>query len=351
MAAEADDQWGTSMRLAAPKSWLGAAAVTLGLGTAALVAGHGVASAETASTPSPSATSAQHSAGPSGRAVGAAAHPRRTAATPTSSATPATRTTRHADVASLPAAVLETPNRAIPAGHRSAQIPSASVASSIGEPKSVNSRHSPAGGVGTIETPASTDAAQTPYGDIGKWMLRSDNGIANWGGVKYQGKAIYEPINVIIVDPTSTTVLESTQRLNSAMVAAGFPAVPLHSTGFAGTVDGITYSQRPAAGGQAFSDAFSLLPNDHGRVFGPAPGPGGAGYVWTASFSRERIGLYRLIPRHVYVSFGRAREAVRAGLVRAGAVDLGLVYLDSRYSTQTATTGDHDGYAAVIVLT
>lgn len=182
-------------------------------------------------------------------------------------------------------------------------------------------------------------------------MLLSDNGIANWGGVKYQGRTLYEPINVIIVDPTSTTVLESTQRLEAAMVAAGFPAVPLHSTGFAGTVDGITYTQQPAAGGQTFSDGFFLLPNNHGRVFGPAPGPGGAGYVWTASFSRERIGLYRLIPRHVYVSFGRAREAVRAGLVRAGAVDLGLVNLDGGYSTQTATTGDHDGYAAVVVLT
>ncbi len=182
-------------------------------------------------------------------------------------------------------------------------------------------------------------------------MLRSGNEIANWDGLKYRSKTIYEPINVIIVDPTSTTVQESTQRLNAAMAAAGFPAVVLHSTGFAGSIGGITYTQQPAAALRAFSDANFLLPNNHGRVFGPAPGPGGVGYVWTASLSRERIGFYHLLPRHVYVSFGRAREAVRAGLVRAGAIDLGLVDLDNEYSSQAATTGDHDGYAAVIVLT
>jgi hypothetical protein len=302
-------------------------------------------------------------------------------------ATPAIRTTiqtdgtrriaspvQGADVATLSAAALETPNRAIPSEHQSAQIPSASVASSIREPKtvfgrealrapggsgskadiaeSVYRRHAPAGDVVTVETPPTpADTAQTPYGDIGKWMLRSGNEIANWGGVKYRCKTIYEPINVVVVDPTSTTVQESTQRLNAVMAAAGFPAVALHSTGFAGTVDGITYTQQPAAGGQAFSDAFFLLPNNHGRVFGPAPGPGGTGYVWTASFSRERIGFYHLVPRHVYVSFDRAREAVRDGLVRAGAIDLGLVDLDNEYSSPASTTGDHDGFAEVIVLT
>lgn len=347
------------MRLAAPKSWLCAAAVTLGLGAGALVAGHGVASAETASTPSPSATSSQVSAGQSGRATGAAAHPRRTTATPTSVATPATRSTVRTDVSALPATILQTPHRAILSAIRDPQaavgrqalrapaVPGARA--DVAGP--VYSRHSPAGGVVTVQTPPTpADAVQTPYGDIGKWMLRSDNGIANWGGVKYRGKTLYEPINVIIVDPTSTTVLESTQRLNSAMVAAGFPALALHSTGFEGSNSGITYPQQPATALRAFSDAFFLLPNNHGRVFGPAPAPGGVGYVWTASFSRERIGFYRLLPRHVYVSFGRAREAVRAGLVCAGATDLGLVDLDNEYSTQTATTGDHDGYAAVIVL-
>lgn len=278
-----------------------------------------------------------------------------------------------ADVATLSAAVLETRNRAIPSEHQSARIPPASVAFTIRETKtvfgrqavrahgsgskadvteSVYSRHAPAGNLVTVETPPTpADTAQTPYGDIGKWMLRSGNEIADWGGVKYRCKTIYEPINVVIVDPTSTTVQESTQRLNSAMAAAGFPAVVLHSTGFAGTVDGVTYTQQPTAGGQAFSDSFFLLPNNHGRVFGAAPGPGGAGYVWTASFSRERIGFYHLLPRHVYVSFDRAREAVRDGLVRAGAIDLGLVDLDNRYSSPASTTGDHDGYAEVIVLT
>ena len=344
------------MRLVAPKSWLGAAAVTLGLGAAALVAGHGVAFADAQSTSSPSVSTAQHSAGPSDRAAGATVRTRRTAAAPASAVTMTTRTT-----------VLTGDARraAPPSEPRSARVPSASAATAIrattnavGTPKAaahaadrvVNNRHAAARDAVTVAPPLPADTAPTPYGDIGKWMLRTGNEVANWGGVKSGRKTLYEPINVIIVDSSSTTVEESTRRLNAAMAAAGFPAVTIHSTGFAGLIGGITYAQQPAGTLQAYSDANFLLPNNHGRVFGPAPGPGGTGYVWTASFSRERIGLHHLLPKHRYVSFDRAREAVRAGLVRDGATDLGRVDLGNEYSSQTATTGDHDGYATVIVL-
>ena len=210
--------------------------------------------------------------------------------------------------------------------------------------------HVPAGGVDTVEPPSATDTAHTPYGDIGKWMLRSGNQVADWGGVKHGCKTLYEPINIVIVDSTSTSVAQSAQRLDAAMAAAGFPSVAIHSTGFTGLIDGVVYTQVPAGSLQAYSDGNFLLPNNHGRLFGPAPLAGGTGYVWTASFSRERVGLYHLLPKHLYVSFRIAREALRAGLVRAGGTDLGLVNLGNTYSTQAASTGDHDGYAAVVVL-
>jgi len=196
--------------------------------------------------------------------------------------------------------------------------------------------------------PTPADATATPYGDIGKWMLGRNGQLADWPSHPF--KTLYQPINVIIVDSTSTTAAESAAKVNAALTAAGFPAQPIHSTGYQGLIDGAVYGQQPTGPQQAFSNAHWLLPNDHGRVFGPAPAPDGAGYVWTASFSREAAGLYCLTPTHVYVSFDRARARVRAGLLATGATDLGVVDLHNTLSGPTLTTGDHDGYAVVISL-
>jgi hypothetical protein len=179
---------------------------------------------------------------------------------------------------------------------------------------------------------------------------RIQRGLADWPSQQYPFKTLYQPINVIIVDSTSTTAGESAQKLNAALAAAGFPAQQVHTSGYRGAVGGVAYGQQPAGHLEAFADANWLLTNDHGRVFGPAPAPGGTGYVWTASFSRERPGLFYVIPTHVYVSFNRARDAVRAGLVGSGATDLGLIDMDNGLDGRTITTGDHDGYAVVIEL-
>jgi hypothetical protein len=165
----------------------------------------------------------------------------------------------------------------------------------------------------------------------------------------YPFKTLYQPINVIIIDSTSTTAAESAQKLTAALTAAGFPPQPIHSTGYRGAIDGVVYGQQPTGPHEAYSNANWLLINDHGRVFGPGPDDTGT-FVWTASFSREQPGLYYLTPTHIYVSFDKARDAVRAGLVGSGATDLGLVDLDNTLAGRTTTTGDHDGYAAVIGL-
>ncbi|WP_156432561.1 hypothetical protein [Mycobacterium sp. M26] len=394
---------------------MSAAVVAAGLGAAALLAGLGVASADTDSTPNQPATTAQHSAGPAGKTTGSVARARHTDRPPAAASaarrTPAltagprrvVRLVPSVDVASVPPAVFDQPDVSVTAvGQQSLRV------RGVATPKApepvvqwLYRWHPPTGDVVTVDPPIPADTAHTPYGDIGKWMIRPGNAVADWGGVKYGGKTLYEPnnvvnvdaapgtpadtahtpygdigkwmirpgnavadwggvkygcktlyepINVVIVDAASGTVEESAQRLNTAMAAAGFPAMALHSTGFTGVIGGVPYGQQPAIAWQAYSDANFLLPNNHGRVFGPAPGPDGIGYVWTASFSREQVGLYRFVPKHLYVSFGVAREAVRSGLVRAGALDLGLVDLDNNYSTPTWTTGDHDGYAAVLVL-
>lgn len=278
------------MRPAEPKTWVSAAVVAAGLGAAALLTGLGVASADTDSSPHQSATTAQHSAGPTGRATGSAARARHTASSPaaasTARRTPAltggtrrvVRLVQAADVATVPAAVLDqpTPSASVTAvGQQSLRV------REVAAPKApvpvvqwLYRWHPPTGDVVTVDPPIPADTIHTPYGDIGKWMIRPDNAVADWGGVKYGCKTLYEPINVVIVDAASATVEESVQRLNTAMAAAGFPAMALHSTGFTGVIGGVPYGQQPAIAWQAYSDANFLLPNNHGRVFGPAPGSG-----------------------------------------------------------------------------
>ena len=159
-----------------------------------------------------------------------------------------------------------------------------------------------------------------------------------------------EPVNVIILDPTSTTAAGAVQKLNADLSLAGFPAQPIHTTGFQGTIDGQPYGQQPTGLLAAFSDNFFLLPDDHARVFGPDPVETSAGYVWSVAASRERFGLYGLLPTHTYVSYNAARDELASRLILSGATLVGIIALSNSTDTATTTTGDHDGYAIVIQL-
>lgn len=203
--------------------------------------------------------------------------------------------------------------------------------------------------VGDIPSP--DDMTPTAYGDIGNWMLQPNGQIADWIGHSYEGKTLLEGINVIIVDPAQVPLDMAVRRLNRAMVMAGFPAVIHHSGGYQGLINGVTFQQQPKGDQLAFSDAFFLLPNNHGRIMGPFPPADGNGYIWIASLSREELGKYEGELTHVFVSFNEARDALAEGLVeRAGATNLGPVFLDNAYDTDLYTTGDADGYAVVIQL-
>ncbi|WP_166904795.1 hypothetical protein [Mycobacterium sp. DL440] len=200
-----------------------------------------------------------------------------------------------------------------------------------------------------VPTPA--DQVPTVYGDIGKWMLQSDAQISDYGGLPYGGRTVLEPVNVIIVDPTSTSAAEAACKLNTVMFWSGFPAQPVHSTGFQGTIDDVTYGQQPTGPLLGYSDNLFLFPNNHGRIFGPDPVETSAGYVWSGSFSTEQFVIYDLLPRHAYVSSNLARNALAMRLIASGRATYGgMVPLDNSYNTATTTTGDHDGYAVVIVL-
>lgn len=201
-------------------------------------------------------------------------------------------------------------------------------------------------------TPSPDDDVATQYGDIGKWMLKVNNQIADWGGKRYAGKTLLEPVNVIIVDPKSTSRSQAARGLNNAMSRSRFPAQPLHSFGFRGRIDDVTYGQKPKTPLLSYSNNFFLFRNDHGRFFGPDPMATDAGFVWSGAFSTEQVGFTGLLPGHVYVSSNAARAALAHQLVTSGqATYAGLVPLENAYNTDTVTTGDHDGFAVVLVLT
>jgi hypothetical protein len=202
-----------------------------------------------------------------------------------------------------------------------------------------------------VGVPSPTDDVATPYGDIGKWMLEPNGQIADYGGLPYGGRTVLEPVNVIIVDPTSSSAAESAAKLNCAMFWSGFPGQPFHSTGFRGAIDDILYGQQPTGPLLGFSDNFFLFPNNHGRIFGPDPVETAEGYVWSGAFSTEEFVIYEFLPRHAYVSSNVARNALAKRLIASGQATYGgMVPLNNAYNSATTTTGDHDGYAVVVVL-
>ncbi|WP_161881294.1 hypothetical protein [Deinococcus alpinitundrae] len=194
---------------------------------------------------------------------------------------------------------------------------------------------------------ASTDAMNTSYGAIGKWMIDPDGQPARWLGYQLDDHALREPINLMLLDPLARTPQEAAARLSAAMSAAGYKARSGHSTGYKGLIGTQLYGQQPAGSGEAFSDGAWWRSNNHGRVFGPAVVEGG--YLWTGAFSREDFEVISSM-HHPYDSFKVARDDVSAKLTAAGTFKrIGTLDLENALSTPTLTTDDHDGRAVVLV--
>ncbi len=335
MAAKRRD--GRYVRSLAVRIWICAALVG-----GSVLAGAGVASAEGPADGGPTSTSSQSATSQESAPAPGSAAARDADGTPNSLRKPKTRPSGPLSVresrsrAERPAAATELRRPGLRAASASAAAPE--LAQPAAEPE--------------VTPPAPTDAVSTPFGEIGKWMLKAGGQIADWGGKRVGGKKLLESVNVIIVDPHATTTAQAARNLNTAMLRSKFPAQYLHSFGFRGRIDGAGYRQKPTGPLLAYSNNFFLFPNDHGRFFGPAPMQSEAGYVWSGSFSTEKVGFTGLLPGHVYVSSNQARDALVQQLIASGQATYGgLVPLENAYNTASTTTGDHDGFAVVLVLT
>ncbi len=185
------------------------------------------------------------------------------------------------------------------------------------------------------------------FPEIGKWMLDRLQRPAEWLGRLFKGKALREPINVILIDGASLTPAESMDRLTRACEAAGYPARFGHSGGYWGSLGGRLFPQIPSAKGHAFANEPFEFHNNHGRLFGPLEHRGQ--WLYIGAFSREKFDPLTKV-EHLFVSFVQAREdfAGRLSAVsdfkRDGHVELG----NALTGHPSLTTGDHDGQAAVL---
>lgn len=193
--------------------------------------------------------------------------------------------------------------------------------------------------------PEAMAEAEVPgIGRIGKWMIDPDGGIADWGGMLFEGQTLHEVINVIFVDSGASSADDAKKRLVNAMVKAGYPVRYHHSSGYRGVIDGEIYKQLPEEDAHAFSNRIYVLDNNHGRIFGPRKTA--SGWVFTGALSREHVDYIHRV--HVYASFVQARDDLASHLTensiykRAESVPL------NNGSTADYTTGDHDGNAVVM---
>jgi hypothetical protein len=199
-----------------------------------------------------------------------------------------------------------------------------------------------------------TDTVILPgFPPLGKWMIDHTGEIAHWLAYEHRGKKIAEPINVIIrVDRKSPE--EAQQALIDAAQSAGFAPRKGHSSGYQAILGDGLISQLPDTPGFAFSNITYILPNNHGRIFGPLAYDGK--YYFTAAFSREGVDWLGKIflhhGLHVYDSFMQARnQFVKKMCEEAGAVNSGTVNLENALPPDDPRdTGDHDGTATVLDL-
>jgi hypothetical protein len=167
---------------------------------------------------------------------------------------------------------------------------------------------------------------------------------ATWlGRPQPDGRLIQEPINLIVLDEKATSEASAEARLTAAFTKAGFAPRYGHSSGYWGKMNGDLYAQQPSVRDFAFSDYMWVFTNNHARMFGPYIHEGI--YVWIGSSSRER-GI-----AHDYVSFRISRDAMVKEMVNYGAADdAGCYFLNNKIDNANVSTGDHDGFAGVLVL-
>ncbi|RPI15740.1 MAG: hypothetical protein EHM58_13435 [Ignavibacteriae bacterium] len=196
----------------------------------------------------------------------------------------------------------------------------------------------------TVEYRTDNEEIISGLPEIGRWMFDSNLVLASWLGKKLDNKSIREPINIIIVDSISGSEDEAKKNLMRAFTDAGLKNRWGHTSGYKGLIDSVFCSQFPGKNFYAFSDKPFEFDNNHGRIFGPYFKNGF--YYFTGALSRES-GYY-----HNYISFIQARDEIAASLdERTNYKFTKKVWLDNAINNDSATTGDHDGYAILIEVT
>ncbi len=182
---------------------------------------------------------------------------------------------------------------------------------------------------------------------LGKWMFDHDQNPASWLGEKYQGKALREPINVVIVDKFADSDYKAKQKLVLNFARAGYRSREGHSGGYRGYIAGHLFGQLPAEDGRAFSNALYLLNNNHGRIFGPHFEKNK--YYFIGAFSREIVAPLKKV-KHQYGSFIRARDDFANKMDKKTVYKIiGYANMNNKIGNDPAlTTGDHDGSAVIL---
>jgi hypothetical protein len=200
------------------------------------------------------------------------------------------------------------------------------------------------------QAPDSVDLALIKgFPAISKWLYQDDLQKAHWLGLKWEGKNLIEPINVIFIDSLSKSMAASADELYRNLKKAGYTDKPHHSSGYIGYLDGRFYPQLPRQRHHAFSNEPAELNNNHGRIFGPCRFEGK--YFYIAAFSREKIDPVSRIMHH-FGSFDRARDELAQNLNKKSAFKIvGFIGLDNAlFNDPQNTTADHDGMAVILKL-
>lgn len=180
---------------------------------------------------------------------------------------------------------------------------------------------------------------------IDKWMHDNKNDSpATWLGMRYHGKTLYEPINLIIIDTISRSAKASEDLIKHRFANAGFDTRQGHSANYKSKMDDQYFDQFPKLGSnEAFSNYIWSFTNDHARLFGPYQKD--SIYFWTGAASRE-LGL-----AHNYLTFKGAVNEIKTQLVKFSSVkSLGQYNLNNTQNNTSDTTGDHDGKAEVLQI-
>ena len=182
---------------------------------------------------------------------------------------------------------------------------------------------------------------------INGWLIQKNGDYANWRGVKYLGKTLREPINIIIVDPYSNSEEEAIAKLLAQCKKVGYEDELGHSSGYKGEIDSVEYAQIPYGKHLAFANHDFFKTNNHGRILGAAQYENA--YIFIAAFSRERPTVLKGV-NHLFVSFNMARNDFCDKMNSLSLYkNIGRQNLGNTIDTSDTTTADHDGYAIVLL--